>query len=171
LRSSRNVVFFTIVLTPPLWIGGPAAQETPQTIALVNANVIDGVSEHQIRLATVIVRNGKIASVATGSSDTPADATVVDLKGIWLLPGLIDAHVHFADVAAARGALSSGVITARTGGSIDRFLDVELRDLHRAGIENLPDVVAAGLPITRLPHATFFLVFPKMTDLMRGVRT
>jgi imidazolonepropionase-like amidohydrolase len=116
------------------------------------------------------VRDGKIASVATGSSGTPGDATVVDLKGMWLLPGLIDAHVHFADVAAARVALPSGVTTARTGGSLDRFLDVEIRDLHRAGIANLPDVVAAGLPITRQPHETFFLVFPKMTDLMRGVR-
>ena len=166
----RSVVFFTIVLALPLWTGGPAAQGTSETIALINANVIDGVSEQPIRLATVIVRDGKIASVATGSSGTPADATVVDLKSMWLLPGLIDAHVHFADVAAARVALSSGVTTARTGGSIDRFLDVEIRDLHRAGIANLPDVVAAGLPMTRQPHETFFLVFPKMTDLMRGVR-
>jgi imidazolonepropionase-like amidohydrolase len=84
--------------------------------------------------------------------------------------GLIDAHVHFADLTAARVALTSGVTTVRTGGSVDRLLDMGVRELNHAGIVTVPDVVAAGYAVVRQLPDTFFLVFPKMIDLMQGVR-
>jgi imidazolonepropionase-like amidohydrolase len=78
---------------------GAEAQEATQTLALTNANVIDGISDQPIRQATVMVRDGRIVSIATATPDIPTGTTVIDLKGMWLLPGLIDAHVHFADLA------------------------------------------------------------------------
>lgn len=85
------------------------SQVAPQVLALTNANVIDGVSDEPIRKATVIVRDGKIASVGT-TGTIPAGATVLDLNNVWVLPGLIDAHVHLADLAAARVALSEAFL-------------------------------------------------------------
>jgi imidazolonepropionase-like amidohydrolase len=160
-------LLFVVALGPPP--SGAEAQGEPQVLALTNANVIDGVSEQPIRQATVIVRDGKIVSVATATPNIPTGATVIDLKGMWLLPGLIDAHVHFTDLAAARIALSSGVTTVRTGSST-RFIDVGIRELNHAGIANVPDVVAAGYQVVRQPPEVFFLDFPKMLDLMQGVR-
>jgi imidazolonepropionase-like amidohydrolase len=46
--------------------------------------------------ATLVVRGGRI--VAFGRSlPVPRDATVVDARGHWLIPGLIDAHMHCVD--------------------------------------------------------------------------
>ena len=138
------------------------------TIALTNASVLDGISQQPIRRATVLIREGKIVSLDARQS-IPAGASVVDVEGRWLVPGLIDAHVHFADLAAARIALRSGVTTVRTGSAV-RFLDIGIRELNHAGLADLPDVVAAGYQVNRQPPEAFFLDFPDMTDLMPGVR-
>lgn len=46
--------------------------------------------------ATIIVDNGRIAEIREGFAAPPADAQVVDLKDKYVLPGLIDSHVHLA---------------------------------------------------------------------------
>ena len=81
--------------------------------AYTGATVIDGVSNTAVSNATIVVRGGKIVDI--GNVSTPAGATVVDLNGRYVMPGLIDAHVHISDFAAARRALTSGVTTARSG--------------------------------------------------------
>ena len=92
--------------------------------ALTNANVFDGVSNQPRRQLTVLVRDGRIVTVG---ATIPDGATVIDLKGRWLLPGLIDAHVHVTE-ASARVALKSGITTVRTGSA-----GINIRDKHRAG--------------------------------------
>jgi len=42
--------------------------------------------------ATVVMRDGSIESI---TSDPPRGATVIDATGRWVIPGLIDAHIHF----------------------------------------------------------------------------
>ena len=81
---------------------------------------------------------------------------MLDLKGRWLLPGLIDAHVHLRELSSARTALASGVTTARSLG-VERFTDVGIRELNHEGIADLPDVVAAGYSITTILSELFFL--------------
>ena len=144
----------------------PASPQAPagsQLLVLTNANVIDGVSEKPIRYATVIVRAGKIVSVATTSPKIPHGATVLDLKGRWLLPGLIDAHVHVNE-AQARVALESGITTVRTGNG-----GLSVRDQHRAGVTTLPDVVASGFQVVKQPGERFFQEFPQLADMKDGV--
>lgn len=138
-----------------------------QTLVLKNANVIDGVSSQPQLGMTVTVRDGKIESVQSGDRATPADATVVDLKGKWLLPGYIDAHVHIGDLRAARLALLSGVTTARSMG-VAHYVDVGFRDLHRAGMSDIPDFVASGYHVRPHPDENLFLDQPTLMDLMRG---
>ena len=69
----------------------------PQTL-FTNANlVLDGVTALQTSFS-VLVKDGLIASV----SATPigrGDATVVDVGGRTLMPGLIDAHVHIVGLS------------------------------------------------------------------------
>src|SRR5713226_8212939 len=90
----------------------------PAFLIITHANVIDGVSAQPLHDARVLVRDGRIESVLTGYTEPPAGAVVLDLKGRWLLPGFVDAHVHLNDLRAARTALASGVTTARSlGGS------------------------------------------------------
>ena len=42
-------------------------------------------------------------SISTAPAPAPPAAQVIDLKGCWPLPGLIDAHVHLCDLARGSG--------------------------------------------------------------------
>ena len=46
---------------------------------------------------TIVVTNGKIARVEKTGGNLPDTATKFDLRGKWLMPGYVDAHVHFAE--------------------------------------------------------------------------
>ncbi len=142
-----------------------AAQET---LLIVNANVIDGASAQPIRGAAVLVRGGKIEQILEGKVEAPAGATVIDLQGKWLLPGFIDGHVHVSDLAAARRALASGATTVRSQG-VAHFLDAGLRDLHRAGAADIPDVLAAGYHVRPRMDENLSVSFPALRDLAGGV--
>src|SRR5262245_36173505 len=138
-----------------------------QTLVLKNANVIDGISAAPRLAMTVTIRDAHIESIQSGNPTAPAGATVIDLKGKWLLPGYIDAHVHIATLAAARNALISGVTTVRSMG-VSHFVDIGFRELHRAGASDIPDFVAAGYHVRPRPAEELFIDQPKLIDLMRG---
>src|SRR5262245_2657214 len=140
-----------------------AFQNQSSLLVITHANVIDGVSNEPLRDVTVIVRAGKIEQI--GKVAAPAGAAVIDLKGKWLLPGLIDAHAHIADLAAARVALQSGVTTARDLG-VNNFFDIGVRELNHAGVSDLPDIVAAGYHVRPRPAELLFVDIPKLADLM-----
>lgn len=144
-----------------------AVQPPPERLVLQHATLIDGVTSDVRRDMTVVIRSGRIESVS-GGTVPPRDATVIDLQHRWLLPGLIDAHVHFRDLASARAALAAGVTTARSLG-VDHFADLGIRQLHRAGAADVPDVLAAGYHIRRRLSDAFFLDFPQHRSLMRGL--
>ena len=55
--------------------------------------------------STIIVENGRILRVEDGFAAAPAAAEVVDLKDKFVLPGLIDSHVHLDSDAGGNAAL------------------------------------------------------------------
>lgn len=70
----------------------------PATSVLVlrGATLIDGTGAPPVANVTVVVKGNRIFQVASGGQPTaPAGARVFDLAGKWIIPGLIDAHVHF----------------------------------------------------------------------------
>jgi imidazolonepropionase-like amidohydrolase len=71
--------------------------QPPQTsTVLVPDAVFDGVTQTPHRGWIVVVTGNSITYSGPGSdSKAPAGATRIDLPGMTLLPGLIDAHVHF----------------------------------------------------------------------------
>src|SRR4029077_5773367 len=95
---TNTLLGLSILLTPCV----PAAAQTAgnDSFTMVHANVIDGVSNAPVMDATVVVVSGHIQSI--GHEAAPGRGTVIDLKGHWLLPGFVDAHVHVGDLAAAR---------------------------------------------------------------------
>jgi len=136
-------------------------------VAFINANVVDVRAGTIKRNATVVVRGGRIAAVSTDPS--PSGATIIDLKGKYLAPGLMDAHTHLDNLAAARRALETGVTTVRSA-SVGSFRDVALREMVRGGFLAGPDVLAAGLFVTpQLDDA--ILADPALAQLIVGVTT
>jgi imidazolonepropionase-like amidohydrolase len=106
-------------------------------VALVGASLVDVVRGTIVPNAVVIVSGDKITSAGPATSTPIPDAArVVNLEGQWLVPGLINTHVHLASALpgaspaddtnadivlrmtrAARLALESGVTTVRIVGS------------------------------------------------------
>ena len=152
---------------PPLC--AQAADNTPRPIVLTHANVIDGVSDRPIMDATVVLTNGRIERIAAGTLQAPNGALVIDIHGRWVLPGLIDAHTHISNLAAARRALESGVTTVRSATTAN-FQDIGLRELVKAGKLAGPDVVASGL-FVRQDLGESVLADPRLAPLTGGVNT
>jgi imidazolonepropionase-like amidohydrolase len=137
------------------------------SLVLIHANVIDGIANAPVIDATVVVVNGHIQSIGRGPAPA-SQGPVVDLKGRWLLPGFVDAHVHVGNLADARRALRSGATTIGEAG-VNHFADVGMRELNHKGVVDVPDVVAAGYHIRTHPADDYFIDFPQDADLMGGV--
>lgn len=80
--------------------GSPGDRPVP-AFALTHATVIDGTGRAPIRDATVVMRGGRIECV--GTCAVAADVERVDARGKWIIPGLVDAHVHYSQTGWADG--------------------------------------------------------------------
>lgn len=76
-------------------VGEPAAAGAPNAVLLRPQRVFDAVSEEPHEGWVVLVDGNKIGAVGPSASvKAPPGARVIDLPGMTLLPGLIDAHSH-----------------------------------------------------------------------------
>ncbi len=115
--------------------------------------------------STIIVKNGKIAEIQSGYQAGPDGATTVDLKDRFVLPGLIDSHVHLDSDAGGNAALlesitSSDAQTAyRAAGNAKKTLMAGFTTVRNLGDGTgatlaLRDAIAAGdLPGPRIIDA------------------
>src|SRR5215217_6391335 len=152
-------IFFIILLAQGCFV---FAQKDSSILVFQHANVIDGISGKPILDVVVTVEVGKITRIKRRLKKLPPDAVVFDLTGMWLMPGYIDAHVHFGSFNAAHNALMLGATTVRTM-HCDHFLDIQIRDAHRKGQRDLPDIVAAGYQLRPDMFDTFFEDFPSLS--------
>jgi imidazolonepropionase-like amidohydrolase len=155
------------LLAAPAGLAGQGAAQ--RAIAITHARLLD-VKAGSIRQdVTIVVRGKTIASVGTG--EPPAGVEVVDARGRTVLPGLIDAHAHVSDIAAARVALLSGVTTIRSAG-VAMFADVALREMVKAGHLPGPDVLAAGVHLQpRFDNPADVLSDPRLFEFVGGLKT
>lgn len=116
--------------------------------------------------STIVIRNGKVDAVRDGLVQPERGARLVDLRNQFVLPGLIDMHVHILSdddkvrarleantrdpednvllgVDNARRTLEAGFTTIRDLGS-DVHSVTALRDAILAGLVQGPTIVAAG---------------------------
>ncbi|HEX7040055.1 MAG TPA: amidohydrolase family protein [Trueperaceae bacterium] len=134
-------------------------------VTVINARVWDGVNPGYREDAFVAVRQGRITRLGAMSELRRDDsAAVLDAEGRWVIPGLIDCHVHliydrfgtlgaidslpleFHTIVAARTArtlLSYGYTTVRDVGTRGAIAPA-VRDAVRAGMVDGPRILAAG---------------------------
>ena len=144
-------------------------QKTP--LVITGATLIDGKGCPPLPQTVVVVEGDRIATVGRqGTAKIPAGAKIVDATGKYLLPGLIDTHVHLEDIGLsdvgelpaawdstdkikqlilinARLDLIGGITTIRDLGSTELVLQV--RDEIDAGKYPGPRIMAAGMQLVK----------------------
>jgi imidazolonepropionase-like amidohydrolase len=90
--------------------GSPGDLPVP-AYAFTGATVIDGTGAAPQRNATVVMRGGRIECVG----DCPVEPGVetIDARGKWIIPGLVDAHVHYSQTGWADGRPDAEDVRAR----------------------------------------------------------
>ncbi|MGW2119822.1 amidohydrolase family protein, partial [Streptomyces zhihengii] len=123
--------------------------------------------------AVVVVRDGVVRAAGPRSRvRIPDGLPRLDAHGHWVLPGLIDAHIHLSTTAEARSAVRAGATSARSG-STSYYQDVAVRELARRAPELAPRLRAAGVFVSPDLGDTV-LADPDLTPLARlrdGVRS
>ncbi len=144
----------------------PLSAQTPDQVTVIHAGqLLDKPGLPPRGQSTIIVRNGKVAEVMNGHQAGPAGATMIDLKDKFVLPGLIDSHVHLDSDAGGNAALIEGVTDSparaayRAAGNAKKTLMAGFTTVRNLGDGSgatlaLRDAVAAGeLPGPRIIDA------------------
>jgi hypothetical protein len=114
------------------------------TVALTNVRVVDGTGAAPREAQTIVIRDGRIASVGPAAqAQVPAGARVMDLANHTVIPGLVGMHNHTfyttrgrsvqLQFSAPRLYLGTGITTARTTGGTSPYHEINMkRGIDRA---------------------------------------
>ncbi|RZE08214.1 amidohydrolase [Streptomyces albidoflavus] len=125
--------------------------------------------------AVVVITGGVVRAAGSRArlgNRVPSGVPVLRAHGRWVLPGLVDAHIHLNTAAEARDAVRNGATSARSG-STNFFQDIAVRELARQVPEQAPRLRAAGVFVTPDLGDTL-LADPELAPLARlrdGVRS
>jgi imidazolonepropionase-like amidohydrolase len=157
-------------IPPPPPPSSPTPRGEPGVTDIHAGTLLDRPGRAPRRNASILIRDGRIVSVEDGFMAAPEGARVIDLRDRFVLPGLIDSHVHldsdragveglvagFTDSVAlraheagmnARRTLDAGFTTVRNLGSSDG-VTLGLRDAIVRGWAIGPRIVDAGTSIS-----------------------
>src|SRR3954469_13399824 len=122
------------------WIVLGAATLRAESLLIRNATVLT-VTKGTVEKGSVLVQDGKIAAVGKNVS-APADATVVDATGKFLMPGSIDCHSH----TAVEGGVNEGTVSYSSMVNIKDVLDPLDINIYRG--------LAGGLTVSNVLHGS-----------------
>jgi imidazolonepropionase-like amidohydrolase len=149
-----------------LALAAPAAAQTSYVHA---GHLLDRPGQAPRGASTLVITDGKIAEVRDGFVAPPPGTQLIDLKDRFVLPGLIDSHVHLSSDRAGNEGLLAGFTdspqltayeaywnaqkTLRAGFTTVRNLGDEgatlaLREAIARGWVTGPRIVDAGQPIS-----------------------
>lgn len=115
------------------------------TFAFTGATLIDGTNKAPVANATVVTRDGRIVAAGEGKSvSIPKDATRIDVRGKYIIPGLWDMHAHYEQVEWGPIYLAAGVTTVRDLGNEFEFITA-VRDQINSGKGVGPHMLLGGI--------------------------
>jgi len=144
-------------------------------IVLKGGTIIDGTGKEPIKGGTLVVEGGKISGIyAKGMGSAPLEkgGKEIDVRGKFIIPGLIDVHTHFfccgepnynfmeilittpiglkvlKAIRPLQKLLEMGITTIRISGDGNDFMDVALRDAVNLGYIQGPRILASGYHLT-----------------------
>ncbi len=126
--------------------GSSSGSADDGTYAIVDVNIVDVELGVTVRGQTVVVAGDRIERIGDSAElEVPGGADTIDGQGRYLMPGLVDAHVHFFDAPVfGRTMLANGVLLVRDM-AMPTDEVVELRDELDSGALLGPEMRATGL--------------------------
>jgi imidazolonepropionase-like amidohydrolase len=132
-----------------------AGQSAPATAALTGARVLNPAANGWIDDRVVLVRDGRIAGVSSPDAARGAGVTSVDLKGKYLIPGLISTHAH---VSAVDGLKPAAYTLENTLRQLRVFARYGITSVFSLGGEQAPAFEArAAQSVATLDRARVFV--------------
>src|SRR5450432_3621572 len=144
------------------------------TIALVNAKIVDGTGGPSKQDQTLLIIKGIITELGNSTNiKVPSNAKIIDCTGKTIIPGMIMMHEHLFYAEAADDYyigqempvsfpqlyFAGGVTTMRTAGSLEPQTDLNLRQWIKQGNMVGPDmdvtgpyIERAGFPVPEMLH-------------------
>lgn len=122
--------------------------QTPNAVLVIEGGtLIDGTGQPPATGTTILIEGNRIREIGKqGEITTPANAHIIDASGKFIIPGLIDAHVHYRYPWIHRLYLANGVTTVRDMGSqVERVLT--LRQELEVGNILGPRMFVSGIAI------------------------
>jgi dihydroorotase len=105
--------------------------------------------------ADLRVRDGRIDAIG-GDLDARDGERVWDAAGLWLLPGMIDTHVHFREPGMTHKADIEHESRASVAGGVTSFIDMPNTRPAAIGIEALEAKYARAAEVSRANYAFHF---------------
>ncbi|RKT79836.1 imidazolonepropionase-like amidohydrolase [Terracoccus luteus] len=133
----------------------PGRPTTVAPLVIEGGSLVDPLTGHVVEDAVVVLRGGKVLAAGTRAATRHAVAAVgpgarrIDVTGRFVLPGLVDVHVHANALADAKALLSAGATSVRSGSS-SFYQDVAMRSLPTWAPGLAPRMRAAGMFVSPL---------------------
>lgn len=178
-RTKALLLIAAILISFSVWRAFMLNQ--PHCQALINSHYFDYATNAYISDKSIIVKSAAISDIIDANSTQQVDLNcrLIDLKGAYLYPGLIDSHTHLLaldkqrvsdwksalelsaarpetmrlDIGAmnARSMLMAGFTTVRDLGNSGYYLDEKLKSKIDNKISMGPDIIISGPGITIAP--------------------
>jgi imidazolonepropionase-like amidohydrolase len=149
-----------VVITAP----EPTIAPSASSYAIKDVVIVDVENGIEVPGQTVIVAGDRIDQIgAQGKLNIPEGTKVIDGHGFYLMPGLVDAHVHYFDAPVfGRLMIANGVLLVRDMGMPNEYI-LKLRDELNQGETLGPEMVATGAILDGDP--------PQLPQISMGVQT
>ncbi|PKA82007.1 amidohydrolase family protein [Ulvibacter sp. MAR_2010_11] len=142
MKNIKNIIFILALLT----IGNRTLSQTNSNngIALTNVTIIDVENSLQMEEMTIIIEGEKIKSIQPSDSTSLKNiGQIIDLKGNYVIPGLIDSHVHLFRpknrIEILTALLYSGITTVRDMGGDARMYQSLMKEIENGTLDG-PDI-------------------------------
>ena len=116
------------------------------------------INEGRTYVASVLIENDKIAAIYEGAvpSQLEADAEVIDARGQWLMPGVIDDQVHFRDPGLTHKGDIATESRAAVAGGVTTFMDMPNTNPQTTTLEALDAKFKRGAEASVANYSFFF---------------
>ncbi|MFF2317191.1 amidohydrolase family protein [Arthrobacter sp. NPDC058097] len=126
---------------------------SPPPMIIEGGTIVDPKTGHVVEDGVLVLEGGRVSAVGNRNETRRAVAALggrahtVDASGRWVLPGLIDVHVHANALSDAAAILQGGATSVRSG-STSFYQDVALAALPEWAAGASPRMSPAGLFIS-----------------------